>query len=104
MNHKMIDALMHAVAAGVKEYVPRTIAPLAERVTTLEARLADIESAGVKYCGIYQRAQDYFRGSMVTEGGSLWAATRDVKASEVPGRSEGWQLAVKCGRDGKDSR
>ena len=89
------DILAEAIAEGVQ--------PIVDKLKSLEARLAEVEGRGLKFCGIYQRASTYARGSVVTDGGSMWIALREVEG-EQPGKSDGWQLAVKRGADGKDSR
>jgi hypothetical protein len=81
---------------AVKDYIDAELG-------AIRRRLADIEAKGVEFCGVWQRACDYRRGSMVVDAGSLYAAVRDVKAGERPGASESWQLAAKSGKDGKDA-
>jgi hypothetical protein len=48
------------------------------------------------YNGVYDAAGEYRQGQAVTHDGSLWIATRDAPGK--PGE-DGWQLAVKRGRD-----
>lgn len=72
-----------------------------KRIAVLESRLAAIEAKGVEFCGSWQRAVDYRRGSMVVYKGSLWAATSDAGHGAVPGESSDWQLAAKAGRDAR---
>lgn len=57
----------------------------------------------LRYCGVYSRPLDYRKGAMVTDHGAAWIALRDVEPGERPGACDGWQLAVKSGRDGKDA-
>lgn len=52
--------------------------------------------------GIHKHGQSYERGDGVTFGGNYWIAQRDT--SDKPGESDAWRLAVRKGRDGKDSR
>lgn len=57
---------------------------------------------GLDYKGVYDKASKYVTGNFVTYKGSMWYA-RSVPTGE-PGKDvTGWQLAVKCGRDGKDA-
>lgn len=51
--------------------------------------------------GVYKAETEYVRGDGVTWGGSFWIAQRDT--SEKPETSDAWRLAVKKGRDGKDT-
>jgi hypothetical protein len=53
------------------------------------------------YCGVYKEGDEYVPGDMVTWGGSLWHC--DAGTKDKPG-TDGWTLAVKKGRDGKDAK
>lgn len=53
--------------------------------------------------GVYKDDSAYQRGDAVTWGGSLWIAQKDAPDSK-PGTGDGWRLAVKKGRDGKDGK
>ncbi|WP_338722378.1 hypothetical protein [Devosia sp. XK-2] len=73
-------------------------------VEALQAKVIEIEAAGIKFAGVWQRAQSYERGAIVTSAGSAWVALKEVPEGTVPGQSpEHWQLMVKAGRDGKDA-
>ncbi len=50
--------------------------------------------------GVYKAEQEYVAGDGVTWAGSFWIAQKDT--SEKPGDGEGWRLAVKSGRAGRD--
>lgn len=53
------------------------------------------------YRNVYVEANAYAQNDVVTRGGSLWIASRDVAPGEVPGReNDAWRLAVKKGADG----
>jgi len=79
------------IVAAVKAYV----GPVEARCAELERRLAEVEAKALHYEGVFQRACDYGRGSATTHDGALFVAVRDVKAGEIPGKSDGWQLAAK---------
>ncbi|MCG7508876.1 hypothetical protein [Mesorhizobium retamae] len=51
--------------------------------------------------GVYKEGHDYEPGDGVTWGGSFWIAQQ--RTTEKPDGGEGWRLAVKRGRDGKDA-
>lgn len=51
--------------------------------------------------GVYKTGEEYSPGDAVTWAGSLWIAQE--KTSEKPDSGQGWRLAVKRGRDGKDA-
>lgn len=52
--------------------------------------------------GVFKDGTEYVKGDGVTSGGSFWIAQKETK--ERPGTSDAWRLAVKKGRDGKDSQ
>ncbi len=82
--------LADRLAAGVRAYVARSVAPLS-------ARLATIESKGwPEYLGTHQAGRTYLRGQFVTHDGSLWHANRET-STKPPGGD--WTLAVKKGTD-----
>jgi hypothetical protein len=69
-------------------------------IQALRQRLAEIETKGIRYAGVWQRALEYARGSVVTHGGSAWVALADNTKGE-PGSNDAWQLMVKKGADAK---
>jgi hypothetical protein len=95
------------VAAAVKEYTERKLAPLRISVANLEAKNAMLSAElaahrSVKYMGVYRDGAEYSEGSLVTLHGSLFHANRNTKM--IPGDgSRDWTLCVKRGRDGKDA-
>ena len=52
--------------------------------------------------GVFRDGEDYRKGAGVTFGGSWWIAQKDAPEGK-PGTSPDWRLAVKKGRDGRDS-
>jgi integrin beta 3 len=52
--------------------------------------------------GVFREGDDYRKGAGVSFGGSWWIAQKDAPQGK-PGSSEDWRLAVKRGRDGRDS-
>ena len=97
ISEKEIEAIAKGMAPIIKEYVRAAVNPL-------ERELVELKSKGVRFMGVHQRAVSYRLGSLVTFDGALFAAVRDVAEGEVPKSSDGWQLCVKAGRDGKDLR
>lgn len=57
----------------------------------------------VIYQGIYSPETSYEKSDSVTFGGSTWIAVKDAPTGK-PGEpgADGWKLAVKAGRNGKD--
>jgi hypothetical protein len=94
MNDPDYQAIAKAIAPVIKEYFARSLAPVLQRLEALEGH-------GIKYCGVFQRAARYEKGSVVSDNGSAWIALRGVEG-ERPGESPmSWQLLVKRGRDGE---
>lgn len=59
-----------------------------------------VELPNMVYRGTYKEGQDYRRGDMVTQAGSIWHA--NAVTQDRPGISKAWTLAAKRGSDGKD--
>jgi len=89
------------VEPSLQSVVSKTEENAAE-IDALKMRLDKIESAGtwMTYQGVYQRAQDYSKGSVVTHSGSAWIALTDIPGG-IPGHTPDWQLMVKRGRDAR---
>ena len=83
----------------VGKFVAAQVAPLKDEIAKLKAQVAEIQEGGVKYCGVYQRGNEYQRGQLVSADGSLWCAIANAKPLEIPGKAACWQLAVRAGRD-----
>jgi hypothetical protein len=90
-----IDA-KSAVAIVLEVFGPE-IQQLRERVTQLEADLAERVHKGV-----WDANFTYRKHNTVTFGGCQWTAISNDNLG-APGRSAGWLLTVKRGRDGKDA-
>jgi hypothetical protein len=74
-----------------------------DRVVELENELSAVKALpAVTYRGVYRDGDEYQPGSMVTFAGSTWHVNEVTR--ERPGEgSKAWTLAVKRGRDGRDS-
>lgn len=71
------------------------------RVRELEARIEAMESGGVRYCGTWQKALRYAKGSVVTHQSAMWTALVDCPEGTAPGASPAhWQLSAKAAEDG----
>ncbi|MGV3456320.1 hypothetical protein [Sphingomonas sp.] len=73
---------------------------LLERIGVLEEQLGQQRS--MIYRGVFDSAETYAPGSIVTHAGSMWHANEAT--SDTPGSSVAWTLTVKRGRDGRDAR
>jgi len=63
------------------------------------AEVFELELPVLVYRGVYSPEAVYRPGDCVTFGGSAWVCNRLTPTR--PGEGDGWQLAVKRGRDGK---
>lgn len=82
--------LADRLAAGVRAYVAKSVAPLSARLATIEAK------GWPEYMGVHQVGRTYLRGQFVTHDGSLWHANRET-VTRPPGGD--WTLAAKKGTD-----
>jgi hypothetical protein len=97
-----MNADMAKLLNVIGRFVSDRTKPLKEKIAALESRIAEFEKSGVRYCGVYQRANEYKRGSAVTADGSMFVAVVDVAPGERPGWSQDWVLSVKHGKDAVD--
>ena len=67
------------------------------RFAQLEARIAHLEARPLqKWAGVHVTGMQYSEASLVTRGGSLWAAMETT--TSTPGEAGGaWRLIVKRG-------
>ncbi|TCU38759.1 transposase [Rhizobium azibense] len=69
---------------------------ITETLQSLKARVEALESRGIEFAGVWQRAVPYRRGTVVTASGAMWTALRDTVEGESPGKAlDAWQLSQK---------
>jgi hypothetical protein len=96
MTPEEAAALTKAINTFVREEILKAFTPLRERLDALESR-------GIEYVGVHQRAMAYRRGQCVTFDGSMFVCIADVGPGEdQPGNGGRWQLCVKRGERGQD--
>jgi hypothetical protein len=93
--------LLFTEAASMTVTLRHVLRQRDDQIKELNDRLLAVESGGIRYCGVWQKAMGYPRGSVVTSDGSAWCALKDVPDGEKPGASECWQLMVKAGKDAR---
>jgi hypothetical protein len=81
----------------ITEVFGEVLTQLGARVTQLETDLAERVHKGV-----WDANFTYRKHNTVTRNGCQWTAISNDNLGE-PGRSAGWLLTVKRGRDGKDA-
>jgi hypothetical protein len=91
------DITPEQVAAAVGELMKERIGPIEARLAQLEA---DLDARAYK--GVFDPAFTYKKHNQVSFHGCQWVAISDENLGE-PGRSQGWQLSVKKGRDGRNA-
>lgn len=75
-----------------------------EQRLLLEQRVAALEARPVfEDVGVWSADKGYRNGNGVSHDGSFWLAKRDTLPGERPGACDGFRLAVKRGRDGKNA-
>jgi hypothetical protein len=92
-----VEAMGQAMAPIVEKYVKRCVQPLVDRIV-------ELENNRTQYEGVYQRAQSYRRGSIVTHKRGAWVALWNTNVGDVPDEGPAWQLFVPAGRDAKDAK
>jgi len=85
------------VPFGVVRVLAKTtieaVADLRKRIAALEAATADVQTRGIQFRGVFQRALSYRTGDVTTFKGSMWCAVRPTEAT--PGESSDWQLCAR---------
>jgi HK97 family phage portal protein len=95
------------------EQLPATVDQLRREITvtriqatdpSVARRLDDLEKAleARTYRGVWDSGETYVKENSVTWDSGVWIARRDTPGK--PGVGDGWQLAVKRGDRGRDSR
>lgn len=71
------------------------------RIDALERRLAELESNGLKFSGVFSTALSYPRGAVIHHRGAAFIATRNVESGGVePGNGNtAWHIFAQKGRD-----
>jgi hypothetical protein len=92
---EMNAELAEALGQWVTEKICEAVGPLKARVKELEMNIAELQNGATKFCGVWQRANEFRRGSLTVHDGGLWAAIDDVPPNMEPGVSRLWQLCVK---------
>jgi len=75
--------------------------PVLREIRELKQRVAELEAQPFAYDGPFEGGKTYRKGTFTTHDGSLWHC--NYKTASRPGDGPAWTLAVKRGRDGKDT-
>jgi hypothetical protein len=91
----LISAIGHEIAERDKR-----IEVLEQRIAQLEKQIEKLERR--KYVGVWAAGKNYYEGQFCTHDNSMWHCNVDG-TEQRPGTGPDWTLAIKRGRDGKDS-
>ena len=89
------EELCRALSVFIVEKIEQATKPLRERISELEKCIAELETRGLNYCGVYQRAAMYRRGDVCSHNGSMFVAVDAVAPNQPPGNGGVWVLSVK---------
>lgn len=70
-----------------------------EQLKAFRDELRTMKAAMPQYRGVWNRADEYARNSIVTDGGTLWYARE--KTTDRPGKSDAWVLMHKSHDGGR---
>lgn len=104
----MADMLEETLARELASIIREQIAPLRNRIESLEARNARLEAAleqrNFSYAGVFKEGRTYSPGMFVTHSGGLWHCSAFNTTASPGNGNAAWTLAVRNGRDGKDGK
>ncbi|MCK1483418.1 hypothetical protein IVB25_11960 [Bradyrhizobium sp. 193] len=89
-----LSELMVAIAPTISEFVARATEPL-------KARIAELESTQLKYCGVWDRFKTFPANAIVTDQGSAWISKTETRGIRPGDDNAFWQLAIKKGKDAR---
>lgn len=69
-------------------------------LTNGQSHIVKVTLPAMEYKKVWNEGQEYVKGSVVTQNGSMWHCNRPT--TDKPGTSDAWTLCVKKGSDGKD--
>jgi hypothetical protein len=98
------ESLAREIADLIRQHVAAVTKTLRDKIEALERKVVELQTKGVEYKGVWQRACSYERGAIVTSDGSMWVCVENVEPNTQPGQSQSWQLCCRHGRDGKDAK
>jgi hypothetical protein len=95
------DVRGESLATVTGAVVAAAVRFLADRIDEVETRL---DAGPFKFMGVYTQGQDYQKGHVVTDRGSLWHCNLPTRERPGTSGSYAWTLCVKRGNDGRDAR
>jgi len=94
-----LGTLLKGMVWGYGEFTGKRVLELTD---ALEKRIQELEKHPFAYEGPHEATKVYDKDTFVTYDGSLWHC--NYKTTSRPGDGPAWTLAVKRGRDGRDTR
>lgn len=89
-----LPGLMAAIGPTIAEFVVKATEPL-------KARIAELESTQLKYCGVWDRFKTFPANAIVTDQGSAWISKTETRGIRPGDDNAFWQLAIKKGKDAR---
>ncbi|MCK1467844.1 hypothetical protein [Bradyrhizobium sp. CW10] len=89
-----LPGLMVAIGPTIAEFVVKATEPL-------KARIAELESTQLKYCGVWDRFKTFPANAIVTDQGSAWISKTETRGIRPGDGNAFWQLAIKKGKDAR---
>ena len=83
---KVDEAFMRELARAIGDHTTALEKRLAAEIAALKAEVAELRASGLKYAGVWQRANGYARGSVVTWDGCMFVAIKDTQPADAPAR------------------
>jgi hypothetical protein len=81
--------------AGIRDLIEESTVPLLRQIVALEKRLTEYEQSGMRYLGIFSRANSYDRGCVTSHSGASWFCLRSCTGL-VPGQApDAWIMVAK---------
>jgi len=101
MKWENIDAKRFII--GLRDRIEKGETALEMRIKNLEAEMKVLKQRGLRYEGVFQKAQlpNYGLGSVITFSGGLWICCLEAPKGNPETDPDHWQLAVKSGRDAR---
>lgn len=96
-DREYIHMLQEWAKEGFKD-LHESLDELWDVIGGMDKAIESLKNKGIRYRGVFQRADQYERGDVVTYKGSAWVCVDDIGRG-TPGDNTSWQLLVKSGRE-----
>lgn len=94
---KEIEAMVEAVVPPLREFIEKSIRPLADRIGHMQRKITELEERPPAEWEIYDPSKTYKAGVFVTYAGSMFFARSESKGVKPGSGDACWKLCVKRG-------